>query len=72
MEYDATLSNEEVEAKGSGALRIAVQEGDETLGCFMAGQCAALVKSEMSAADIIIEVLSQAEKILSGAGQWIN
>ncbi|NLC33174.1 MAG: enoyl-[acyl-carrier-protein] reductase FabK, partial [Clostridiales bacterium] len=72
MEYDATLSNAEVEAKGSGALRIAVQDGDNTLGCFMAGQCAALVKSEMPAAQIIEEVFSQAESILSRACQWIH
>jgi len=72
MEYDSTLTNEQVEAKGAGALRLAVQEGDETLGCFMAGQCAALVKAEMPAAAIIQEVLAQAEAILSGAGQWVS
>lgn len=72
MEYDATLTNAEVEAKGAGALRIAVQDGNDTLGCFMAGQCAALVKSEMPAAQIIEEVFSQAESLLSRACQWIN
>lgn len=72
MEYDATLTNQEVEAKGSGALRIAVQEGNETLGCFMAGQCAALVKSEMSSSDIIQEVLRQAEDIINRSRQWIQ
>ncbi len=72
MEYDSTLTNEQVEAKGAGALRQAVQNGDETLGCFMAGQCAALVKAEMPAEAIILEVLSQAEAILSGAGQWVS
>ena len=72
MEYDSTLTNAEVEAKGAGALRIAVQDGNDTLGCFMAGQCAALVKSEMPAAQIIEEVFSQAESLLSRACQWIN
>ena len=72
MEYDSTLTNEQVEAKGAGALRLAVQEGDEMLGCFMAGQCAALVKAEMPAAAIIQEVFTQAETILSGAGQWVS
>jgi len=72
MEYDSTLTNEQVEAKGAGALRLAVQEGDETLGCFMAGQCAAMVKTEMPVADIIQEVFTQAESILIGAGQWVK
>ena len=72
MEYDSTLTNEQVEAKGAGALRLAVKDGDEALGCFMAGQCAALVKSEMTAADIILEVFGQAESILERAGQWVS
>ena len=72
MEYDSTLTNEQLEAKGAGALRLAVQEGDETLGCFMAGQCAAMVKTEMPAADIIQEVFTQAESILIGASQWVK
>ena len=72
MEYDTTLTNEEVEKKGAGALRLAVQEGNETLGCFMAGQCAAMIKTEAPAADIIRDVFSQAESILSGANQWVR
>ncbi len=71
-EYDSTISNEDLEAKGSGALRIAVMEGDDKRGCFMAGQCAALVHKEQPAAEIIREVCEEAEILLKRASQWIN
>ena len=47
-EYDPTVSNEELERFGAGALRMAAVSGDEKNGCFMAGQIAALVKKELS------------------------
>ena len=34
----------------TGALRLAVQEGDNRKGCFLAGQVAAMVKQEQPAA----------------------
>lgn len=71
MEYDATITNEQLEARGAGALRLAVKEGDEKNGCFMAGQCAGLVKTEQPAADIIREVFAQAEALLEGARKWL-
>ena len=40
----AAVSDEELEALGVGALRLAAVEGDEQRGCFLAGQVAALVK----------------------------
>ena len=51
-EYGGT-PDEDLEALGSGALRLAVQEGDLEKGCFLSGQIAALVKKEQSAAEII-------------------
>lgn len=37
------LADEELEALGTGALRLAVQEGDTENGCFLSGQIAAMV-----------------------------
>ncbi|MGI5891929.1 MAG: enoyl-[acyl-carrier-protein] reductase FabK [Bacillota bacterium] len=71
-EYDSSISNEELEALGSGALRLAVKEGDEKNGCFMAGQIAGMVKVEQSAQEIINEVFSEAEEILGGAAKWLK
>jgi len=72
MEYDSTISNEEIEAFGAGALRLAAVDGDEKNGCFMAGQIAAIVNKEQPAAEIIKEMFSQAEAVLGGAGKWIR
>lgn len=72
QEYDCTVSNEELERFGAGALRMAAVSGDEKNGCFMAGQIAALVKKEQPAAEIIREMFGEAEAILGGAAQWIK
>ena len=71
-EYDSNISNEELEAFGAGALRLAAKEGDLKKGCFMAGQIAALVAKEQLAAEIIKEMFEEAEKILGGAEKWIK
>ncbi len=71
-EYDNTISNEELETLGAGALRLAAKEGDEIRGCFMAGQIAALVKKEQPAAEIIKEMFKEAEIILKGACKWVK
>lgn len=71
-EYDSTITNEELEALGAGALRRAACEGDERDGCFMAGQSAGLVKREQSAEEIIKEMFTEAESILSGAAKWVR
>ncbi len=71
-EKDECYTLEDLEKMGSGALRIAVQEGDDLRGCFMAGQIASMVKCEQSSKEIIEEMFSQAELILSGANKWIK
>lgn len=71
-EYDSSISNEELEMFGSGALRLAAKEGDLEHGCFMAGQCAGMIKKEETAANIIREMFAEAEEILGGANQWIK
>jgi enoyl-[acyl-carrier protein] reductase II len=71
-EYDNSISNEELEALGSGALRLAVQEGDDKKGCFMAGQIAGMVHKEQSAAEMIREIFEEAEEILGGVQKWLK
>lgn len=71
-EYDSTISNEELEKMGGGALRLAAVEGDEKRGCFMCGQCASMIKSEQTAKEIIEEMFSEAEQLLSRGIQWVK
>lgn len=66
------VSDEELEAMGTGALRLAVKDGDGEHGCFLAGQIAAMVKKEQSAAEIIEEVMGEAEPILRRASEWVK
>jgi enoyl-[acyl-carrier protein] reductase II len=70
-EYSA-ISDEELEKMGNGALRLAVQEGDVQNGCFLAGQIAAMVNQIQPAAEIIREVMAEAEPLLKGAPQWVG
>lgn len=65
------ISDEELEAMGTGALRLAVQEGDTEKGCFLAGQVAAMVHAEQTAAEIVLDVVTGAERVLKGAGKWL-
>ena len=69
-EYDSTVSDEELEQLGVGALRRAAVEGDEKNGCFLCGQIAGLVKEKQPAAEIIREMFEQADHVLGGAGAW--
>lgn len=66
------MPDDELEALGAGALRRAVQDGDSEKGCFLAGQIAAMVKKEQPAAEIIKEVMEQAEPVLLGASKWVK
>lgn len=66
------MSDEELEALGAGALRLAAVEGDLEKGCFLAGQAAGMVRKRQPAAEIIREIFEEAENILSGAGRWIR
>ena len=66
------MPDEDLEALGTGALRLAVQEGDNERGCFLSGQIAAMVNKEQSAADIVREVMEEAEPILRRASAWVE
>ena len=72
MEYDSTITNEEIEKFGAGSLRKAAVEGDMENGSIMAGQIAALVKEEQPAAQIIREMFTQAEQLLAEAAKWVK
>ena len=66
------IPDDDLEAMGSGALRLAVQEGDLKKGCFLAGQIAAMVNKEQPAAEIVKDVMQNAEKVLSEANKWLR
>lgn len=66
------MPDDELEAFAAGALRLAVQEGDLEKGCFLAGQCAAMVRRSQSAAEIIQEVMDEAEPVLKRACEWVR
>jgi enoyl-[acyl-carrier protein] reductase II len=55
----------EIEHYWAGALRRAVIEGDVDTGSVMAGQSVGMVKREEPAAEIIAELVSQAEAVLA-------
>lgn len=57
-------SFEELEKLTLGGLRKAVVEGDVIEGSVMAGQIAGLVKKEQTCAEMIQEIMEQAEKLL--------
>ena len=65
------ISDEDLEKLGMGALKMAVIDGDNEKGCFLAGQIASVVTKEQSAAEIIKEVIAEAEPILKKAGELV-
>jgi len=71
-ESNADITIEELEKFGVGALRLAVKEGDEEKGWFLAGQIAALIKKEQPAAEIIKEMFDGAQHLLAGAPLWVK
>ena len=66
------MPDQELEALATGALRLAVVEGDNEKGCFLSGQIAAMVKKEQPAAEIIKEVMDGAEPVLMRAQSWVK
>jgi len=66
------MPDDELEALATGALRLAVQEGDLEKGCFLSGQIASMVSRVQPAAEIVREVADGAEPILRRAAQWVE
>ena len=59
---------EEIETLGSGRLALAMREGDTDMGSLMAGQAAALVCEIQPAAEIVSEMIAEAERVLRRIG----
>lgn len=68
----STISDDDLENLAVGALRLAVKDGDEKKGCFLAGQIAGMLHKKQPAAEMIIEMFSEAESILNGAKKWVK
>ncbi len=66
------MPDEELEALGTGVLRLAVQEGNLEKGCFLSGQIASMVKQEQPAAVIVKEIMEETESVLRGAARWVD
>ena len=66
------MPDDELENLAAGKLRIAVQEGDSENGCFLSGQIAAMVKKEQPAAEIVLEVMEEAEPLLRRENTWVE
>ena len=71
IEY-TDISDEELDAFAAGKLRMAVQDGDDKQGCFLAGQSAGLVKKEESCAEIIQDLMSDCERQLRRLEEWVK
>jgi enoyl-[acyl-carrier protein] reductase II len=67
----AGMSDDELDKLGTGTLRLAAVEGDLNRGCFLCGQVAGMVKREQPAAEIIRDIFSHAQKVLSEADKWV-
>ncbi len=66
------VSDEELKAMGVGSVRMAVQEGNLEKGTFLAGQIAAMVNRIQPAAEIVKEVMDEAEPLLMRASKWVE
>jgi enoyl-[acyl-carrier protein] reductase II len=59
---------DEIEALGSGKLALAMRQGDTQMGSLMAGQISAMVCEIQPAAEIVDDMMSQAEAVLTRLG----
>ena len=66
------ISDSDLEALGVGSLRKAAVDGNESEGCYLAGQISGMIKKEQSAAEIILEICTEAEQILKNASVYIK
>lgn len=66
------VSDNDLEKLAVGALRLAVTDGDEQKGCFLAGQIAGMINKEQTAKEMLEEMVFEAETILNGAAKWIK
>lgn len=66
-EKDVNVTDEELNAFGTGALRRAVKDGDLETGSFLCGEIAGMITCEQTCKEIIEETVSRAEQLLREA-----
>ena len=71
LERDPNVTEEELSAFGTGAVRKAAVDGNLQEGSFLAGQIAALVKQEQSAQEIVDDLVRECEALLSKAAERV-
>ncbi|MBR2086482.1 MAG: nitronate monooxygenase [Oscillospiraceae bacterium] len=71
-EYAPDATPESVADLGAGSLRRAAVEGDVKTGSVIAGQIAGLVNKEQTCAEIVTEIMQEAESLLKGAAAWVK
>ena len=69
IEY-TDISDEELDQFAAGRLRQAVVEGDEKNGCFLAGQIAGMVSKEETCAEIIADLMQDADRVMGELRKW--
>jgi enoyl-[acyl-carrier protein] reductase II len=67
-ELDKENRPDDIEALGSGKLALAMRQGDTEMGSLMAGQVAAMVCEVQPAAEIVAEILAEAETVMARLG----
>ena len=67
MEYDPEVPKEEVLKFGAGSLRKAVFDGDSAGGSFLAGEVSGMITRRETAAEIVNDIITGAERLLSAA-----
>ncbi len=67
MEYDPSVTKEDVLAFGTGSVRKAVFEGDNSLGSYLAGEVSGMIKKKEPAAAIVQDIVTVAERLLDNA-----
>ena len=72
MEYDPEVPKEEVLKFGAGSLRKAVFDGDSVGGSFLAGEVAGMITRRETAAEIVNDIITGAERLLSAAPDLIE
>jgi enoyl-[acyl-carrier protein] reductase II len=63
---------EDLESLGSGKLSLAMRDGDCEMGSLMAGQCAAMIDEVEPAAEIIADMMLEAERTLRRQGTLVS
>lgn len=72
MDLDRENKADEIEALGAGKLALAMREGDIQMGSLMAGQVAAMVCRIEPAADIIAEMMGDAEALMKSLASRLD